>query len=87
MSKLPDAGDALLLRLRTMKWQAVCVMSSSVNGVAREEAAALVVTLDGIASAIRNDPAPEAIKLAQERIERLAMVRDHAPLRRTAGKS
>ena len=70
-----------------MKWQAVRVMSSSMNGLAREEAAALVVTLDSIASAIRSDPAPEAIELAQERIERLAIVRDHEPLRRSAGRS
>ena len=87
MSKPPDAVGALLLRLRTMKWQAICVMSSSGNGLAREEAAALVVTLDGIASAICNDPAPEAIKLAQERIEHLAIVRDHEPLRRSVGRS
>ena len=87
MSKPPDAVDALLLRVRTMNWQAVCVMSSSVNGLAREEAAALVATLDGIAAAIRNDPAPEAVKLAQERIESLAIVRDHEPWRRSAGRS
>jgi hypothetical protein len=87
MSKPPDPVDALLLRLRTMKWQAVGVMSSSANGLAREEAAALVGTLDGIASAIRNNPAPEAVKLAQERIESIARVRDHEPLRRSAGRS
>jgi hypothetical protein len=68
-----------------MKWQAVTVLSSSPLGLAREDAAALVATLDGIASALRNDPAPETIKAARQRIESLARIRDHAPLHRTAG--
>jgi hypothetical protein len=68
-----------------MKWQAVTVLTSSPNGLAREEAAALVATLNAIASIICNEPAPEAIKSAQERIERLARLRDHAPATRSAG--
>ncbi|MEO6009901.1 MAG: hypothetical protein ABIU38_17785 [Vicinamibacteraceae bacterium] len=87
MSKPPDEVDALLLRIRTMKWQAVTVLSSSRSGLAREEAAALVATLDGIASAMLMHPAPEAIKAARERIETLARLGDHEPLRRSAGRS
>jgi hypothetical protein len=87
VSKAPDDVDALLLRIRTMKWQAVTILSSSPNGLAREEAAALVATLDGIASALCNAPACEAIKAARDRIETLARLRDHAPARRTAGRS
>ncbi len=87
MSKAPSEADAVLLRIRTMKWQAVTVLSSSPLGLAREDAAALVATLDGIASALRDDPAPETIKAARQRIESLARTRDHAPLHRTAGRS
>lgn len=87
MSKPPNAADALLLRIHTMKWQAVSVLASSTSGLAREEAAALVATLDGIASAMRNDPEPDVVKLAQERIEALAILRDHEPLRKSAGRS
>ena len=87
VSKAPDAADALLLRIRTMKWQAVSILSSSTSGLAREDAAALVATLDGIELMMRNDPAPEVIKLAQERVEIIAVVRDHEPSRRAAGRS
>lgn len=87
MSKLPDDVHALLLRIRTMKWQAVSVLASSSNGMAREEAAALVATLDAIASAIRSDPEPRAIKDAEARLDALARFRDHEPRRRAAGRS
>jgi len=87
MSKPPDELDALLLRIRTMKWQAVTVLSSSSSGLAREEAAAVFATLDAIESAMRNGPASDAIKAARERIDSLGRIRDHEPLRRAAGRS
>jgi hypothetical protein len=87
VSKPPGKVDALLLQIRTMKWQAVTVLSSSSNGLAREDAAALIATLDGIASALAGDPAPETVKAAEMRIEALARERDHPPLRRSAGRS
>ena len=87
MSKPPGEVDALLIRIRTMKWQAVTVLSSSRDGLAREDAAALVATLDGIACALGKDLAPEAVAAARERIEAIARERDHAPLRRAAGRS
>ena len=86
MSKAPGEVDALLIRIRTMKWQAVTVLSSSADGLAREDAAALVATLDGIASALARDLAPDAVQAARERIEGLARERDHAPVRRAAGR-
>jgi hypothetical protein len=86
VSKPPDDVHALLLRIRTMKWQAVSVLASSSNGLAREEAAALVATLDGIECAMRNAPEPAAIKAAAERVEAIARFRDHEPRRRTAGR-
>lgn len=87
MSKPPGEVDALLMRIRTMKWQAVTVLSCSPDGLAREDAAALVATLDGIASALGKDLTPEAVKAARDRVEALARARDHAPLRRSAGRS
>ena len=87
VSKPPDDVHALLLRIRTMKWQAVSVLASSSSGLAREEAAALVATLDGIVCAMRNQPEPAAIKAAAERIEALARFRDHEPRVRSAGRS
>jgi hypothetical protein len=87
MSKPPDEVDALLIRIRTMKWQAVTVLSSSSHGLTREEAAALVATMDGIVSALGKNPAPEALKAAKERLDALARLRDHEPLRRAAGRS
>lgn len=87
MAKPPDEVDALLLRIRTMKWQAVTVLSSSRHGLTREEAAAIIAIMDGIASALGNNPAPEAIKAAKERLEALARLRDQEPLRRAAGRS
>jgi hypothetical protein len=87
VSKSPDDAHALLLRIRTMKWQAVTVLGSSRHGLTREEAAALVATLDGIASALGKDPAPEALKAARERVEALARAHDREPLRRSAGRS
>jgi hypothetical protein len=85
--KSSDDVAALLLRIRTMKWQAVTVLATSSNGLAREEAAALVATLDGIVAAVRNKPEPEAIKAAGERIDALARFRDHAPRTRAVGRS
>ena len=87
MSKPPDEIDALLLRIRTMKWQAVTVLSSSSSGLAREEAAAVFATLDAIESAMRNGPASDTIKAAREPIDSLGRIRDHEPLRRAAGRS
>lgn len=87
MAKPPDEVDALLLRIRTMKWQAVGVLSSSRHGLNREEAAAVVAAMDGIASALAANPAPEVIKAAKERLDALARLRDHEPLRRAAGRS
>jgi hypothetical protein len=87
MSKPPDEVDALLLRIRTMKWQAITILATSPNGLAREEAAADVATLDGIASSLRNVSDPGAIKAARDRVEALARLRDHEPLRRAAGRS
>lgn len=87
MSKPPDEVDALLLRIRTMKWQAITILATSPSGLAREEAAADVATLDGIAAALRNVSEPGAIKAARERVEALARLRDHEPLRRSAGRS
>jgi hypothetical protein len=87
MSKPPDDVDTLLLRIRTMKWQAVTVLSSSRSGLAREDAAALFATLDGIEVTMRSGLEPEAIKAVKDRIEALARLRDHEPLRRAAGRS
>ena len=87
MSKPPDEIDALLLRIRTVKWQAVTVLSSSSSGLLREEAAALFGALVAIESALRNRPASDAINAARERIDALCRLRDHEPLRRTAGRS
>ncbi len=87
MAKGPDDADALLLRIRTMKWQAVSVLASSSNGLAREEAAAQLATLAGIESALRNSPEPEAVRVAKARVETLARMCDHEPLRRAAGRS
>lgn len=87
MSKSPDAAGAVLIRIRTMKWHAVRVVSSSRSGVAREEAAALVATLDGIATALRSELAPETIKAFRERVERLALLHDHEPRTRGTGRS
>jgi hypothetical protein len=87
MSKPPNEVDALLLRIRTMKWQAITTMATSPNGLAREDAAADVATLDGIACALRNVSEPDVIKAARERVEALARLRDHEPLRRSAGRS
>jgi hypothetical protein len=81
VSKSPDEIDALLLRIRTMKWQAVTVMSSSSSGLAREEAAALFATLHAIESAMRNGPASESITAVRERIDTLGRLRDHEPVR------
>ena len=87
VSKAPGEVDALLIRIRTMKWQAVSVLSSSRDGLAREDAAALIAALDGIACALARDLAPEAVQAARERIEGLARERDHAPLHRSAGRA
>jgi hypothetical protein len=75
------------MRISTMKWQAVTVITTSPSGLAREEAAALIAALDGIAIALRNEPAPEAINSTRERLELMAQLRDHAPKRRAAGRS
>lgn len=87
MSKPPDEVDALLLQIRTTKWQAVTALSSATDGVSRKAAAALVATVDGIAAAVSRNPAPEALKAAKERLDALARLRDHEPLRRAAGRS
>ena len=87
MSKPPDEVEALLLLIATLKWQAISVLSSSQDGLAREEAAALVATLDATALAMRSHPTPAAVKAAKERIERLAKLRDHEPKRRAAGQT
>lgn len=70
-----------------MKWQAITIMATSPSGLAREDAAADVATLDGIAAALRKAPEPAAIKAARARVEALARLRDHEPLRRSAGRS
>ena len=70
-----------------MKRQAITILATSPNGLAREEAAADVATLDGIASSLRNVSDPGAIKAARDRVEALARLRDHEPLRRAAGRS
>ena len=85
--KSSDDVAALLLRIRTMKWQAVTVLATSSNGLAREEAASVVATLDGIVAAMRNKPEPDAIKAAGEKIDALARFRDHEPRTRVAGRS
>jgi hypothetical protein len=87
MSKPPDEIDAVLVRIRTLKWQAVSVVSSSNDGLARQEAASVIATLDGIASSMRKGLAPEAVKAAQERLDALCRLRDHAPLRKAAGRA
>jgi hypothetical protein len=88
MSHAPDDLDALLIRVRTMKWQAVTVLGSSAHGLTRAEAAALAATMDGIASGLGDNPAPDAIKAAKESLDALARLRDHPPLlRRAAGQA
>jgi hypothetical protein len=79
--------DALLIRIRTLKWQAVTVTASSSDGLAREDAAALIATLDGIVMALGKDLAPEALEAAEARLDRLAKSRDHEPRHRSAGQS
>jgi hypothetical protein len=85
VSRPPAEADALLLRIRTMKWQAVTILASSTDGLAREDAAALIATLDGIVASVSSNPAPDIIKAARLRIEHIAILRDHEPRRRTAG--
>jgi hypothetical protein len=74
------------LRIATLKWQAVTVIASSPNGLAREDAACFLADLDGIAAALRDNPTPEATRAARERVEALARIRDHEPRRRAAGR-
>jgi hypothetical protein len=85
VSKAPSEADALLLRIRTMKWQAVTILASSTDGSAREDAASLIATLDGIVATVSRDPAPDILKAARLRIEHIAVLRDHEPRRRGAG--
>jgi hypothetical protein len=87
MGKPPDDVDALLLRMRTMKWQAVSVLASSRSGLDREEAASVIAIVDGLSARLINDCAPETIKAVRERIESVARLRDHEPRRRGAGRS
>ena len=87
LSKSPDEADALLLLIATLKWQAVTVLSSSRDGLAREDAAAVVATLDSIVAVVRSSPDPGTLKAAKDRVERLARLRDHEPKRRTAGQA
>ena len=86
MSKGPDEAAALLLRIATLKWQAVTLLASSSNGLAREDAACFLADLDGIAAALRDNPAPDAVRAARERVEALDRLRDHEPRRRAAGR-
>jgi hypothetical protein len=86
VSKGPDEAAALLLRIATLKWQAVTVIASSSNGLAREDAACFLADLDGIAAALRGSPTLETTRALRERVEALARLRDHEPRRRTAGR-
>jgi hypothetical protein len=87
MSKAPDEVDAVLMRIATMKWQAVTTMSSSPNRLAREDAAAIAATLDSFASTLRRDVAPDVVKFVNARLEALVSQRDHPPRGRSAGRS
>ena len=87
VSKGPDEAAALLLRIATLKWQAVTVIASSSSGrLAREDAACFLADLDGIAAALRGNPTLDATRAARDRVEALARLRDHEPRRRTAGR-
>lgn len=85
MSRAPDDVDALLLRIRTMKWQTVTVVGSSGDRLARENAAALIATLDGMAAELASGSTPDGVRAVRERIEAIALLRDHAPMRRGSG--
>jgi hypothetical protein len=87
LSKAPDEAAALLLRIATLKWQAVTVLASSSSGLAREDAAAFAADLDGIAATLCGSPPPDTVKTARERVEALARLRDHEPRRRTVGRT
>jgi hypothetical protein len=86
VSKAPDEAAALLLRIATLKWQAVTVLASSPHGLTRQDAAAFVADLDGIAATLCGSPPPDVVRAARERVEMLARLRDHEPRRRTAGR-
>ena len=85
MSKAPDDVDALLLHLRTLKWQAVTIIASSPSGSARENAAADFATLDAMATLLASHPGPKVVQAIKRRMESLALMRDHEPAVRTAG--
>jgi hypothetical protein len=79
MSKPPDDVDALLLHLRTLKWQAATILASSPNGIARENAAAEFATFDALVTLLGTRPGPEVVKAIRRRIEALALMRDREP--------
>jgi len=87
VSKAPDEAAALLLRIATLKWQAVTVLAMSPHGLTREDAAAFAADLDGIAATLRGSPPPDVVRAARERVELLARLRDHEPRRRASGRS
>ena len=86
MSKAPDDADALLLQLRTLKWQAVSVLASSKNRLAREDAAADFATMDAWCKVLGNNPGPEVVKAIKRKLDSLAAMRDHEPNVRAAGR-
>lgn len=87
MGKPRDEVDAVLIRIATMKWQAVTIMSSSPSRFAREDAAALAATLDGLVSILRSDVGSDVLTFVTGKLDSLASQRDHVPRRRSAGQS
>ena len=72
-------AEKLLMRIRAVKWQANTILSSSPEGLAREEAAAIVAELQALEAVARDAKTEDAIGTCEEHIQaigaRLASVR------------
>ena len=81
LRKPPNACDALLLPIRTMKWQAATAQAQVAHDRLGpgEEAAALFATLAGIECALRSDPVRRAPSpRCGSELETIARTRDRA---------
>ena len=74
-------AEKLLMRIRAVKWQATTILSSSPDGRAREEAAAIVAELQALDTAAREATTEDAMGRCEEQVQaidaRLGLVRAH----------
>lgn len=66
-------AETLMMRIRTLKWQAITIQGRGANLTAREEAGAILADLTSVEVSMADASSPVALQDAEDRVDAISL--------------